>query len=284
MAMNRYQQQIRQIIHAQDRHASISELRWYDYAFLPQTVSIYLKAKATRVKLSLLEQRFLNSAKVEDATDDNIDLELAYFDPDWSHTQRLVELDTLDEKNMLESTDFDHSFQAYSAMADSIRHLGETITPADFDYFSMTPHTGWASVPSNFLEYLLTGYTKHTMLNPHDLQQIFDQRLVQAYWPITTGFSAEHQVTIFFNYLDTEGFWLLNLIGLLNAQSDPDIRQLVNLWLRWFKHEKTFHGYETQAGAQQEIRHAKAIINLLNHDEFNAAGQQMIRHVAEFWD
>lgn len=158
------------------------------------------------------------------------------------------------------------------------------MSPSDLNYLSFTPHPGWVSVPTEFLNHLLIGYTRQSTLSQNDIVNIFDQRMARAYWPLKTDLRSEEDTLFLFECLETQGYWIVNLIDLLKAQVDPDISNLFISWLRWFKHEKTFQNKNIAIEDQEDIRRAKKIISLLKNNQIDQAARPMIEWAVSSWE
>lgn len=279
--MNRYQKEIHCIIYRQDPIKIISRpFETEDFHNLPGIITVYLNAKARNQVLSDAEARFLAA----DDTQDPDALEDISLDPNWSQTEFLSQLGEQATVDLLDYEHFDDHCDNYNDRIHQIEEIGQALSPSDLNYLSFTPHPGWVSVPTEFLNHLLIGYTRQSPLSQNDIVNIFDQRMARAYWPLKTDLRSEEDTLFLFECLETQGYWIVNLIDLLKAQVDPDISNLFISWLRWFKHEKTFQNKNIAIEDQEDIRRAKKIISLLKTNQIDEAAKPMIEWAVSSWE
>lgn len=279
--MNRYQKEIHRIIYRQDPIKIISRpFEPKDFHNLPGIITTYLNAKARNHILSDAEERFLAA----DDTQDPDALDDISLDPSWSQTEFLSELGEQAMVDLLDYEHFDDHCDSYHERIHQIEEIGQTLSASDLNYLSFTPHPGWVSVPTEFLNHLLIGYTQQNTLSQNDIVNVFDQRMAHAFWPLKTDLSSKEDALFLFECLETQGYWIVNLIDLLKAQVDPDICNLLISWLRWFKHEKTFQSKNITIEDQADIRRAKQIISLLKNNQIDQAAKPMIEWVVSSWE
>jgi hypothetical protein len=164
--------------------------------------------------------------------------------------------------------------------SDKAKAIGKGLTPDSLSSFSLTPQHDWVTASINLLEEMLSGYSETHDLSVAELQAIFGERLVDAYWENSHEVEPKLSIITFVITLDDMGYWMLDLVDMLNTKTDTNIVLLLILWLRWFKHAKTFHGMEVQDGAHTKIRMAKHLITLLNQQRYSEAGTLLIKNAS----
>ncbi|WP_461226181.1 hypothetical protein [Lacticaseibacillus suihuaensis] len=298
MPATRYYKAIKAIINATAIHQVPLALTWYDYSNLPATVQAYLLAKQQTTALAPLERQFLASAGAWlDPEESDFALQNASVTaelPELAQLQAIValhqQLDATIADELLNPEDgnwearFNVRSEIRAQLDATLRDLGSAMSPADLSSLSYPPQAGQWVMPTTHLQDLLAGYAQAHPLTAADLTAILGRRLVSAYWPVSVQTHPQWALASFFEYLNTEGTWLLDLIELLQTTRDPNIAYLTLLWLRWFKHGKTFDGWEIEATARHTIRHVKRLIALLAQGQVDAAAPLLIAHVAELGD
>lgn len=277
MSTSRYYAQIKRIIHEQAPTQPV-DIHWYDFDYLRQAIHAYLLAKQTRVTLNKLEQSFI--------TDAESDIDKFFVEPTLPVINEITALDQKDSDfdDDSDQDQFDNILNRWSIQSDKAKAIGKGLTPDLLSGFSLTPKNDWVPVSINLLEEILSGYSEIHDLSVAELQAIFGKRLVDAYWANSREAEPKSPLNTFIPHLHDMGYWMLDLVDMLKAKTDTNIASLVILWLRWFKHAKTFHGMEVQDGAHKKIRMAKHLIDLLNQQQYSEAGTLLIKNAPYLWD
>lgn len=283
---NRYETRIANIINDSPRTRMKTPLHWYDFADLAATIHDYLNAKMARASLTASEQQLLTTTGRALAIDNGEaaadDIYLAASFPKLARLNCIIAEERTSWGHFTQ--DINQEMADFEQRTVAVRKIGESLEPATLSSISMQPRQDWVALPFLYFEELLTGYSQTHQLTTNDLIMIFGGRMVQAYWPLSQALVPDAPLSTFFNYLRESGDWLLDLIDQFSPLADHNITTLTILWLQWYKHEKTFHGFEEVASAQNSIRQAKRISQLLCHQEYEAAGQLLIQHLPGFWD
>lgn len=278
MSTSRYYAQIKRIIHDQAPTQPVVDIHWYDFDYLKQTILAYLIAKQTRLPLSKLEQNFIAAAEAE--------INEFFVEPTLPVVDELAALDQ-EDSNFDDAPDEDkfiNIINRRSVQSDKARAIGQSLKPESLNGFSLTPQTDWVPAPFNRLDEILSGYSEAHDLSAGELQAIFGEDLVDAYWENSSEVTPKSPLITFIPQLRDMGYWMLDLVDMLNTKTDTNIVSLVILWLRWFKHAKTCHGMEVQDGAHTKIRMAKHLITLLNQRRYSEAGTLLIKTAPYLWD
>ena len=175
MSTSRYYALIKRIIHEQAPTQQV-DVHWYDFDYLRQTIQAYLLAKQTRVPLSKLEQGFITDAESE--------INNFFVEPTLLVINEIVALGQEDSNfdDGIGQNQFDNILNHWSVQSDKAKAIGKGLTPDSLSSFSLTPQHDWVPASINLLEEMLSGYSETHDLSVAELQAIFGERLVDAYW------------------------------------------------------------------------------------------------------